>query len=47
MTKQAIEQASKNFLIGVVERHRRQFGTFEATKQVTSRDLLRKHLLRE
>ena len=28
MTKQAIEQASKNFLIGIVERHRRQFGTF-------------------
>jgi len=28
MTKKAVEQASKNFLIGVVERHRRQFGSF-------------------
>ncbi len=28
MSNALIEQASKNFLIGVVERHRRQFGSF-------------------
>lgn len=28
LSKAALDQASKNFLIGVVERHRRQFGSF-------------------